>query len=85
MQLLGILISQLGRIDLLLGSIDSSLSLTDLCLIGLVINDEQSLAGTYRLTFFHINLHQEASYLRTDLNILHTLDGSRISRLHICF
>ena len=84
MQLLGIVIGQLGCITLLLGSIDSGLSLTHLSLIGLVINNKKYLTGTNGLSFLHINLGKEALSFRTDFHILHTLDRGGIGGLHIC-
>ena len=84
MQLLGIVIGQLGCITLLLGSIDSGLSLTHLSLIGLVINNKKYLTGTNGLSFFHINLSQESLSLRTNLHVLNTLNRGRIGALHVC-
>ena len=60
MQLFGVLVSQLGRVDLLLCRVDGSLSLSYLGLESLVVDDEQRLSGTDRLTFLDINLCQES-------------------------
>ena len=83
MQLLSIVIGQLGSVTLLLSSINSGLSLTNLSLISLIINNEQHLTGSYGLSFFHINLGQEALNLWTNFNILNTLNNSRVCGLHV--
>ena len=83
MQLLRIVVSQLGSIHLLRSSIHGSLSLTHLLRGSHIVEHEEHLTGTHRLTFLHIDLHNETRSLRTDFHILHTLDSSRISALHV--
>ena len=60
MQLLCILKCQLGCVHGALCGVHCSLSLTNLSLVSLVVNNKQHLSGTNRLTFRHINLGQEA-------------------------
>ena len=81
MQLLSVLIAQLGCIERSLSGIDAGLRLAYLGLVSYVINHKQHLSGANCLTFLHINLSNESSYLRTNLYILYTLDSCRISGL----
>ena len=67
-----------------LGRVYCSLGLTHLCLIGLVVDDEEQLAGTNGLSLMDTNLGYKARYLRTDLYILNTFDSGRIRCLHFC-
>ena len=83
MQLLRIVVCQLGCVHLLLGGIHCGLSLADSGLISGVVKHKQRLTGTYRLTFLYIDFYQETLNLRTDFHILHTLDGCRIRGLHV--
>ena len=82
-QFLGVLIAQLRCITGGLRRVYRSLRLTHLRLVGHVVDHEEHLSGTHRLTFLDIDLRNEALYLRTDLHVLHTLDSGRIGRLHL--
>ena len=81
-QLLVVFKSQLGRIHLCRSRIHCGLSLTHLCLIGGIVDDEQQLACANSLTFFHTNLRDEARDLRTNLYVLDTFERGRIGALH---
>ena len=58
------------------------LCLTHGGLVGLVVDDKEHLSGTHRLAFLDINLSEESLQLRTDLNVLNTIDDGRIGALH---
>ena len=81
-ELLVVVHRQLGRVALSRSCIDGSLCLTDGSLECFVIDDEEQLSCSYRLTFFHANAGDEAGHLRAYLHVLHTLDGGGIGGLH---
>ena len=80
-QFLRVLIAQLGGIAGGLRRIDRGLGLAHLSLIGGVVNLEQHLSGTDGLTFLHVDAGNESANLRTNLDVLHTLDRGGIGGL----
>ena len=80
-QFLVVLESQLGGVHLGLCRVHGSLSLAHGSLVSGVVDDEEHLSGTHRLTFLHIHTRDETGHLRTNLYVLHAFDSGGIGGL----